>query len=334
DKIVCIMVGLPARGKSYISRRLAPYVSFFYGAPAKVFNVGDYRRKIARTTSMADFFDSSNQAAMKARAQACEEALTDLKRWIGETPSQQQRLDQKLHQSGDFGSLAIFDATNSTQSRRAWLVEQLKDTGAKVIFIESVCRDERLVQQTILHAKESVGNHDYEGVDPAVAIADFEARIRHYEQWVDAKVSLAADGSPVPCRLWTSSLLRTRRTARHISTPVAFRNLDELYAGLCDGMTYEEIADNYPDEAEARGADKFQYRYPRGESYTDLIARLEPLAHELERSREPVVIVAHQAIHRVLFAYFMGMPREECIHVSIPLNTVIKITPTSNGCEE
>lgn len=437
DKIVCIMVGLPARGKSYISRRLAHYVSFFYGAPAKVFNVGDYRRKIARTTSMADFFDSSNQAAMKARAQACEEALTDLKRWIGETPSQQQRLDQKLHQSGDFGSLAIFDATNSTQSRRAWLVEQLKDTGAKVIFIESVCRDERLVQQTILHAK--VGNHDYEGVNPAVAIADFEARIRHYEQvyqelgppekhlawiqivdggrqlsmnnirgflpsrisqflvnlhvdcrsfylsrhgqseynrlgkiggdsdltahgeayakalgeWVDAKVSLAADGSPVPCRLWTSSLLRTRRTARHISTPVvsyttsdgahldwvqmrpkAFRNLDELYAGLCDGMTYEEIADNYPDEAEARGADKFQYRYPRGESYTDLIARLEPLAHELERSREPVVIVAHQAIHRVLFAYFMGMPREECIHVSIPLNTVIKITPTSNGCEE
>ena len=172
-------------------------------------------------------------------------------------------------------------------------------------------------------------------------------------EWVDAKVSLAADGSPVPCRLWTSSLLRTRRTARHISTPVvsyttsdgahldwvqmrpkAFRNLDELYAGLCDGMTYEEIADNYPDEAEARGADKFQYRYPRGESYTDLIARLEPLAHELERSREPVVIVAHQAIHRVLFAYFMGMPREECIHVSIPLNTVIKITPTSNGCEE
>lgn len=156
DKIVCIMVGLPARGKSYISRRLAHYVSFFYGAPAKVFNVGDYRRKIARTTSMADFFDSSNQAAMKARAQACEEALTDLKRWIGETPSQQQRLDQKLHQSGDFGSLAIFDATNSTQSRRAWLVEQLKDTGAKVIFIESVCRDERLVQQNILHAKESV----------------------------------------------------------------------------------------------------------------------------------------------------------------------------------
>lgn len=65
-----------------------------------------------------------------------------------------------------------------------------------------------------------------------------------------------------------------------------------------------------------------------------MIARLEPLAHELERLREPVVIVAHQAILRVLYSYFMGLPREECINVSIPLNTMIKITPTSNGCQE
>ena len=35
-------------------------------------------------------------------------------------------------------------------------------------------------------------------------------------------------------------------------------------------------------------------RYPRGESYTDLIARLEPIAHEMERQREPLLIVAHQ----------------------------------------
>ena len=109
---------------------------------------------------------------------------------------------------------------------------------------------------------------------------------------------------------------------------------DEIYAGLCDGMTYEEVAEKYPEEAAARKADKFQYRYPRGESYTDLIARLEPLAHELERLREPVLIVAHQAILRVLYAYFMGLPRESCPKVSIPLNTVIKITPGTSGCVE
>lgn len=36
DKIVCVLVGLPARGKSYIARRLAQYVSFFYSTPCKV----------------------------------------------------------------------------------------------------------------------------------------------------------------------------------------------------------------------------------------------------------------------------------------------------------
>lgn len=33
DKIVCVLVGLPARGKSFIARRLAKYVSFFYSMP-------------------------------------------------------------------------------------------------------------------------------------------------------------------------------------------------------------------------------------------------------------------------------------------------------------
>jgi len=30
----------------------------------------------------------------------------------------------------------------------------------------------------------------------------------------------------------------------------------------------------------------------------------------------------------------MGMRREECPDVSIPLNTVIKLTPTAEGCSE
>ena len=50
--------------------------------------------------------------------------------------------------------------------------------------------------------------------------------------------------------------------------------------------------------------------------------------------REPLLVVAHQAILRVLYAYFTGMRREDCIQVSIPLNTIIKITPTSRGFDE
>ena len=42
----------------------------------------------------------------------------------------------------------------------------------------------------------------------------------------------------------------------------------------------------------------------------------------------------HQAILRVLYAYFSGLRREECVDVSIPLNTVIKIKPTAQGFDE
>jgi broad specificity phosphatase PhoE len=37
----------------------------------------------------------------------------------------------------------------------------------------------------------------------------------------------------------------------------------------------------------------------------DVTLRLEPLAQELERTREPVLIVGHQGILRILYAYFM-----------------------------
>ena len=156
-----------------------------------------------------------------------------------------------------------------------------------------------------------------------------------------------------PCRLWTSTLRRTQETAQfmeHSKFDHTFdngekfewlqfrkkprRNLDELYAGTCDGMTYKEIQENFPEEFGRRQADKLSYRYPRGESYMDVTLRLEPLAQEMERIREPLLIVGHQGILRILYAYFMGLDRKEAPYVSIPLNNVIELTPHAYGCHE
>jgi broad specificity phosphatase PhoE len=73
---------------------------------------------------------------------------------------------------------------------------------------------------------------------------------------------------------------------------------------------------------------------PPGESYMDVTLRLEPLAQELERTREPVLIVGHQGVLRILYAYFMGLDRKEAPYVSIPLNNVIELTPHAYGCHE
>ena len=50
----------------------------------------------------------------------------------------------------------------------------------------------------------------------------------------------------------------------------------------------------------------YVHRYPSGESHLDVIQRLEPVIIEIERERECVCVVAHQAILRALYGYFQG----------------------------
>ena len=146
DKIICVMVGLPARGKSYISRRLSQYLSFFYNVPCKMFNVGDYRReKAGNGFQDAEFFNTNNATAMALRREATEAAMQDLCIWMKETCTEPKGLqnadgsprptppeDGHTFVSGDFGAVAMFDATNTTRERRRWVIERSKETGAKV----------------------------------------------------------------------------------------------------------------------------------------------------------------------------------------------------------
>ena len=76
-----------------------------------------------------------------------------------------------------------------------------------------------------------------------------------------------------------------------------WKALNEIDSGVCDDLTYEEIKNQWPQDFRARDVDKFRYRYPRGESYEDLISRLEPVIMELER-QDCVMIVGHQAVNR------------------------------------
>jgi signal recognition particle GTPase len=54
------MVGLPARGKTYISKKLARYLNWI-GIKTKVFNVGEYRREAVKSYNGKDFFDPNNK---------------------------------------------------------------------------------------------------------------------------------------------------------------------------------------------------------------------------------------------------------------------------------
>jgi len=146
-------------------------------------------------------------------------------------------------------------------------------------------------------------------------------------------------------RMYTSTLRRTNETVQFVDHRVQndgwvtlrkrqWRALDELFAGVFDGMTYEEIRKKCPESYASRKANKLTYRYPRGESYLDVIRRVEQVMLHMQRHKDPVLIVAHQAVLRVVYTYFMGLPRDQATKKPIPLNTVIKLTPHAYHTKE
>ena len=95
-------------------------------------------------------------------------------------------------------------------------------------------------------------------------------------------------------KLFTSTLQRSVQTAQVIdigAKPASFKILDELDAGVCDNMTMDEVEEKYPAEWKARLTDKLKYRFPMGESYIDLVHRIEPIIFAIEKCQDPVIVV-------------------------------------------
>ncbi|KCV67348.1 hypothetical protein, variant 1 [Fonticula alba] len=138
--------------------------------------------------------------------------------------------------------------------------------------------------------------------------------------------------------VWTSTLSRTIETASHLppaTMKYSWAALDELDAGLCDGLTYAQVKERYPADFAARDDDKLNYRYPEGESYRDVLLRLEPVLLAIEcRTSENLLIVGHQAILRCVYAWMFGIPVESMPYIEIPLHGVLELTPTPAGWSE
>uniref|UniRef100_A0A182YRN6 6-phosphofructo-2-kinase domain-containing protein n=1 Tax=Anopheles stephensi TaxID=30069 RepID=A0A182YRN6_ANOST len=130
---VIAMVGLPARGKTYISKKLSRYLNWI-GINTKVFNLGEYRRHATDAYRSHEFFRPDNEEAMAIRQHCAELALEDVCNWL---------------ENG--GEVAVFDATNSTRDRRQMIREiVVKKMGYKLFFVESICDDPSIIEQNIM----------------------------------------------------------------------------------------------------------------------------------------------------------------------------------------
>ena len=74
------------------------------------------------------------------------------------------------------------------------------------------------------------------------------------------------------------------------------------------------------------------YRYPGagGEGYLDIINRLRPVIHEVERMTDHVLLVGHRSVARVLLAYFKGLKREDVAELDVPLGVLYMLEPVSD----
>lgn len=383
--LVVAFVGLPARGKTVLAHKLSRYMNWI-GTSTEVFSVCDYCRRHIELYNH-NMFRADNREALEMRQRSTLEAMEDATQWL---------------KGG--GQVAILDGTNPNRNYRQLLHEYfVKQLGYKILFIESICDDDNVLERNIKEILQF--NVDYKKMKKEVAMNDLRSKIEHFKDQYESlsrrheshlsyiqvinsgeditahKVvgplpskilyyisnfrpmpktlyfsrhgesefnvlgRIGGDASLSPrgnqyaaclarhfnqegisgLRVWTSDKKRTKQTAAGINAPSeAIAALNELDAGVCEGLTYEEMQENHPQEFAWRDQDKLHYRYPWGESYSDIMARLDPVLMQLE-AEDNVLVISHQAVLRCILGYFLNKHPDELPYLDVPLHTIIQL---------
>ena len=140
-----------------------------------------------------------------------------------------------------------------------------------------------------------------------VALTDFGV-----EQYHRIKERLA-DTNLSAC--YTSDLTRCTTGAEIICepkgiTPVRRSELRELNIGVWEGLTWQEIQSNWPEEWRSRLADLVNHRVPQGENLLDVQARVMPVIREIveRHTGQEVLVVGHGGVNRIVLLNAIGAP--------------------------
>ena len=158
-KLYVVMVGLPARGKSTLARRLREELAA-EGIKAEIFNNGDVRRSLLGAESTdPDFYNPENAFGREARELICRRNMALAGEWLNSK-----------------GEVAILDAANVSPSRRAMIEQNLRDW--PVLFIECLNEDHLLLDACI---RRKADLPEYATFVREAALENFLTRIAYYE---------------------------------------------------------------------------------------------------------------------------------------------------------
>lgn len=380
-KLVIAMVGLPARGKSTMARKIAGTLALDE-VKVRIFNNGDIRRKLAReNSSVPEIFSPANPEGVRFR-EKCARINLDLAR------------DFLQHE----GEVAIIDATNVTPQRRDLIRQTFPDL--PLLFIECMNADEEALEANLerkaflkefrhLRQEQALDSFQkriefYESVyEPLhdernfILVDSFEGHIlrdrlsdllpyfdrirdiittrvvrnlfllRHGETLFNMENRIGGDPGltdkglaqahelaeyfarqRIPI-IFTSNYQRTLQTAAPIAAKqehcslISLTEFNEIHAGICEGMTYEEIRERLPEVAVGRKKDKYNYIYPGGEGYVTMEKRIHRGLQKvfyLNNYDDNIMIVGHQAVNRMILSDFVFRPRAEVPYIYMPQN--------------
>jgi predicted kinase len=155
-KLLICVIGLPARGKTYIARKVARYLRWI-NYRTRVFCLARYRQDKYGHKQAAEFFDTANKEYTSSRMELLACALDDSVGYLNRG-----------------GEVAILDGTNVTEARRNAIRERLqREDGYEILWIESICEDPQVIAHNVAQLREA--SPDY------VADHDFERRIAFYK---------------------------------------------------------------------------------------------------------------------------------------------------------
>jgi len=168
-RIVISTVGLPARGKTHVSVALARYLRWL-GVKSRIFHLGDYRRAIIGPGDEVPddyFFVNASPASVLLRNKILKQCRDDIYHFL----------------NSENGQVAIYDAVNPLAAGRRLLEKEFAKHNIQTLFIESVCTDERIIEENVRSVK--ISSPDYAGWDSDAAVKDYlariNARIPHFE---------------------------------------------------------------------------------------------------------------------------------------------------------
>jgi broad specificity phosphatase PhoE len=112
-------------------------------------------------------------------------------------------------------------------------------------------------------------------------------------------------------------------------------DLREIDHGDMAGMTDEEIERAFPGQLTRRSQDKYQWRFPRGESYADADLRAASALRLIAKSGSArPLIVTHEMIGRMLLRNLLDLGPEEALRLGLNHKEIYQVAVVSKTVAE